>query len=39
MKCKNCSTELGQDAYFCFNCGKLVKDNEFRNSKLIKEYE
>lgn len=39
MKCKNCSAELGQDAYFCFNCGKLVKDKEFKNSKLIKEYE
>lgn len=37
MICKKCGNEIKDGAKFCDNCGKKVKDNENKNTKINKQ--
>lgn len=39
MKCKECSKEINEKAYFCPVCGKLVKEDLFKNKEFVSEFE
>lgn len=39
MNCKKCNAPLSKKAHFCVSCGEMVNKGEFKNTKLVEEYE
>lgn len=39
MKCKNCSSTMPENVYFCPSCGHLSDETRFKNQDIAKTYE